>query len=222
MTVALALPSHQKAGGNVTETSASIMSERHPRQWRSCGTSAGIDDTITDTGCAVGAASARRVGSVENIAVAVISVLGALVGTWVGGWVSLKAAARQHELQRRDQELRLLDDAFFRCIDALESYRRLELNRAHEAVRDGISTDTTTSAPLVRDSRSACRRAILVFKIHCTEAERTKTVDDLFNRIQLLGDQPSIAAARELSAILKDDLEQAVVTFSESRQASLG
>jgi len=159
---------------------------------------------------------------VENVAVAVISVVGALVGTWVGGWVSLKTADKQHALQRRDQELRLLDEAFFRCIDELETYRRLELTRAHEAVREGVATDDASSAPLVRDSRSACRRAILVFKIHCADAQRTGVVDDLFGRIQQLGDQPSIDAARELSGSLKDDLERAVVDFSLARQASVG
>lgn len=157
-----------------------------------------------------------------NVAVAIISVMGALVGTWVGGWVSLKTAARQHEFQRRDQELRLLDDAFFRCIDELETYRRLELTRAHEAALEGVATGSASSATAVRDSRSSCRRAILVFKIHCTDSHRTKVLDDLFERIQQLGDQPSIDAARALSGSVKDDLEQAVIDFSASRQASLG
>lgn len=157
-----------------------------------------------------------------NVAVAIISVLGALVGTWVGGWVSLKTTAKQHELHRRDQESRLLDDAFFRCIDELETYRRLELTRAHDADFEGVATADASSATAVRDSRSSCRRAILIFKIHCTDARRTKVVDELFERIQQLGDQPSLDAARALSRTLKEDLERTVVDFSASRQASPG
>lgn len=157
----------------------------------------------------------------ENFAVALISVVGALLGTLMGGWLSLRATTKQHALQRQDQELRLLDDSFFRAIDELEAYRRLELTRAHESTLQGVSPADAPSAPDVRTARSVCRRALLTFKVHSQEPHRTHQLDQIFAEIETISDQPDVATVRAVSSGVTDRLEAAVVEFSELRQARL-
>lgn len=153
--------------------------------------------------------------------VSLISVVGALLGTFLGGWVSLRATAKQHALQRQDQESRLLDDSFFRAVDELETYRRKELTRAHEAARDGVPVSEAPSVVEVRDARSTCRRALLSHKIHSREPGRTKELDDILVMIESIPDQKLISEVRSVSKVVNERIEAAVLDYSESRQFRL-
>lgn len=94
-----------------------------------------------------------------------IGVLGALIGSIVGAWISARVARESQLNSHRQQSARERREAFCEAMNALLIYRSRELKRLHDSLENGISVDEVPSAAPAREQRSTCRYYLVVLRV---------------------------------------------------------
>lgn len=101
----------------------------------------------------------------NEVIAAVIGVTGALLGSFVGSWMTVRATRQTEEIAHREHRQRECRVAFCEAINALLVYRAREIKRSMDAAETGLTIDEVPSVRAARDARSTCRYHLVVLRV---------------------------------------------------------
>lgn len=142
---------------------------------------------------------------------ALIGVIGALVGSALGAWMTARVTRQAQESAHREQFERERRVAFCEALNALLGYRARELRRIHEHA-DSIE-DVNLAAP-AREMRSTCRYHLVVLRVLMPGDMVPARYAELLETARQISKQATPTAGTALAATVKDGIESLAEEFA--------
>ena len=143
---------------------------------------------------------------------AVIGVVGALLGSLLGGWLTNNATERTRSLQRRTEETDRLVAAISDALNAVLAYRAAELRRAHEAIGSGLDPDNVDSALAAREARRFAMYRLTILRILMPESQLADDLASLVQEVRRIGHAKDIDSALATASLVTTKVDSLAVT----------
>lgn len=140
-----------------------------------------------------------------------IGVLGALVGSVLGAWMTARVTRQAQESAHREQFERERRLAFCEALHALLGYRARELRRIHE---HDVSIDDVNLAAPAREMRSTCRYHLVVLRVLMPGDSVPTRYAALLETAQQISKQATPADGTALAATVKEGIESLAEEFA--------
>ncbi len=142
---------------------------------------------------------------------AAIGVIGALVGSLLGAWMTARVTRQAQESAHREQFERERRLAFCEALNALLGYRARELRRIHEL--DTSIDDVNLAAP-AREMRSTCRYHLVVLRVLMPGDSVPSRYAELLDAARQISKQATPRDGTALAATVKDGIESLAEEFA--------
>lgn len=142
---------------------------------------------------------------------AAIGVVGVLIGSFLGAWMTARVTRQAQESAHREQFERERRLAFCEALNALLGYRARELRRMHE--HEGSIDDVNLAAP-AREMRSTCRYHLVVLRVLMPGDSVPARYADLLETAQQISKQATPAEGTAVASTVKEGIEGLAEEFA--------